>query len=343
MSLHRSDPTLRERAIELLADRAIFGLDGESTLELDRLLLACPDVDESALDLAAAALEPLALAITSRSSAGVTNGRSHAAAIPLQMPAALRERLVDSGEAWVRAHAPEFPVARVEGPAKSEADAGAARPIREDHGRDRSRPEGPRPEGAGALPLFASERSRVVGPALRPVGEASGAGAAFGVLTIGGWLAAAAALVFAVSAWLPNFAKRQTPEGARAELIAKAPDLMRIEWSTPGHANVDDFLCGDVVWSNELQRGFMAITGLRPNDPSEFQYQLWIFDKTRNEMHPIDGGVFDVPASEKISMAVIPINAKLAVREPTLFAVTIEPPGGVVVSDRDIAILAAVK
>ena len=52
---------------------------------------------------------------------------------------------------------------------------------------------------------------------------------------------------------------------------------------------------------------------------------------------PVDGGVFDVPACGK---AVVPIHAKLGVEKPTLLAVTVEKPGGAVVSDRRIAIVA---
>jgi anti-sigma-K factor RskA len=57
---------------------------------------------------------------------------------------------------------------------------------------------------------------------------------------------------------------------------------------------------------------------------------LWIFDPERDEK-PIDGGVFDV---DKEGEVLIPIHAKLPVGKPTLFAITVEKPGGVVVSDR---------
>ena len=67
-----------------------------------------------------------------------------------------------------------------------------------------------------------------------------------------------------------------------------------------------------------------------PNDPSQSQYQLWIFDGTR-EKHPVDGGVFDVNEAGEV---VIPIDPKLPVGQPTLFAITVERPGGVVVSDQ---------
>ena len=47
----------------------------------------------------------------------------------------------------------------------------------------------------------------------------------------------------------------------------------------------------------------------------------------------MDGGVFDMPPGGEA--AEVPIRAKLAVAEPTLFAVTVERPGGVVVSSRE--------
>ncbi|MGI9538649.1 MAG: anti-sigma factor domain-containing protein, partial [Miltoncostaeaceae bacterium] len=90
---------------------------------------------------------------------------------------------------------------------------------------------------------------------------------------------------------------------------------------------------GEVLWNNELQQGVMVFRGLAPNDPSEAQYQLWIFDATRSEAHPVDGGVFDVAASS--GEVEIPIRARLPVAEPTLFAITVERPGGVVVSSRE--------
>jgi anti-sigma-K factor RskA len=87
-----------------------------------------------------------------------------------------------------------------------------------------------------------------------------------------------------------------------------------------------------VVWNNEQQQGFMRFkAGMPANDPRRDQYQLWIFDAQRDERYPIDGGVFDVTPGQEV---IVPIRAALRVKQPTLFAVTLEPPGGVVVSDR---------
>jgi len=87
---------------------------------------------------------------------------------------------------------------------------------------------------------------------------------------------------------------------------------------------------GDVVWSTQAQEGYMRFQGLPVNNPQFNQYQLWIFDEKR-EKHPVDGGVFDALEGELI----IPIREKLQVYSPTMFAVTLEQPGGVVVSDKE--------
>ena len=75
----------------------------------------------------------------------------------------------------------------------------------------------------------------------------------------------------------------------------------------------------------------MRFRGLPANDPTNQQYQLWIFDENQDEKYPIDGGVFDV---NKDGEVIIPIDAKINVKNPKMFAVTKEKPGGVVVSDR---------
>ena len=78
-------------------------------------------------------------------------------------------------------------------------------------------------------------------------------------------------------------------------------------------------------------RRLLKLTGLAPNDPTEAQYQLWIFDADRDERYPVDGGVFDVPAAGE---ALVPFAPRMPVRRATMFAITVERPGGVVVSDR---------
>jgi Anti-sigma-K factor rskA len=167
-----------------------------------------------------------------------------------------------------------------------------------------------------------------------------------------GWLAAAACLVLAAFGWLrtpveaPPVAqippptpvavpveppKPPTPAEERAALLAKADTLKITLGATkdPGSAG----MTGDVVWDPTTQRGYMHFAGLKPNDPAIQQYQIWIFDGTRDKRFPVDGGVFDVPANAR--EVVIPIRASLMVRKPAAFAVSVEKPGGAVVSGRE--------
>lgn len=145
------------------------------------------------------------------------------------------------------------------------------------------------------------------------------------------WLCAAAAIALTLFVVLPSNSKQfMTASQQREALIATADDLTRVRWSSTDPAKADVKDLGEVVWSNRQQKGFMTIRGLPKNDPSTEQYQLWIIDPSRDE-EPIDGGVFDIATDVE---SVIPINAKLEVGNPKVFAVTVEKPGGVVVSDQ---------
>ncbi len=124
---------------------------------------------------------------------------------------------------------------------------------------------------------------------------------------------------------------------ARAELIAEAPGTTVIEWAEPD-IPAYKAVTGDVAWNDERQEGYLRLVGMPMNDPGISQYQLWIIDPDR-DANPVDGGVFDVP--EGASEIVIPIDAKLLVSNPDAFAITREQPGGVVVSDGPLLIVAA--
>jgi anti-sigma-K factor RskA len=114
-----------------------------------------------------------------------------------------------------------------------------------------------------------------------------------------------------------------------------AKDLTKTEFcGTEGYSQ----MTGNVVWSDELQEGYMTLTNLPANDPASKQYQLWIVDPDRDEK-PVDGGVFDIPAHA--TTAVIPIRNPLAVTDPKAFVITLEQPGGVVVSKQEIVVALA--
>lgn len=157
------------------------------------------------------------------------------------------------------------------------------------------------------------------------------------------WIVAAAALVAALLGWLrpepaaPSIAQPIAPGAARATLVASAADLVELPW-TPAGELAESGASGDVVWSDARQEGYMRFAGLPRNDPTAEQYQLWIFDEERSLDTPIDGGVFDADANGEL---IVPIDAKLAVHRGFAFAITVEEPGGVVVSDRSRLILTA--
>ena len=153
-----------------------------------------------------------------------------------------------------------------------------------------------------------------------------------------GWLVAAAAMLLAALGWLPWAASKlrapEPPESRRERLLAAGRPLARADWASPSQQPIR----GDVVWDNDRQEGYLAFEGLPVNDPKSSVYQLWIFDAEQDERYPIDGGIFDIDRNGRV---IVPINAKLKVARPVLFAVTIEKPGGVVVSKRDRLVLTA--
>ena len=161
-----------------------------------------------------------------------------------------------------------------------------------------------------------------------------------------GWLVAAAAcLVLAINLWMTRavnepgaaqIAPEQTTPAPmpglaeqRQQLLTSASDIVQESWTDIDPKkpfNVE----GDVVWSNSQQKGYLRFRNLPVNDKNKEAYQLWIFDEAQK--HPVDGGIFN---ADKPGEIIIPIDPKLKVQKPTMFAVTAEKPGGVVVSDRE--------
>lgn len=284
-----------ERLDELLALQAVEGLAEAERRELAAFEARYPGMDTEALDRAAASIALIGLR-------------------PEPLPAALRTRLEADAEQW-----------RL--------------------GRD-----------AAAQPAAPATAEVVSLEARRPSPATAW----------GGWLAAAAAVVMAVIGWLQvdrmdqqraEFAARQgalesavaqlerevadkssaldaAREPAPAELLAALearPGTRVVDWSATEDPAATG-ATGAVVWNPEAQAGVMRFSGLQANDPTEWQYQLWIFDAERDERFPVDGGVFDVAADGE---TIVPIRASLPVGEAVLFAITVERPGGVVVSSRE--------
>ena len=158
-------------------------------------------------------------------------------------------------------------------------------------------------------------------------------------------IAFAACALLAVNLWVTRFQNQPeivkdiktvqtpTPELSefqkRDQFLATAPDIVRTKLESPkGSAEI----LGDVVWSNSKQSGYITFRGMPVNIPSKETYQLWVFDESQNDKYPISGGVFDVRENGEI---VVPIDVELKIKNPKMFAVTGEKPGGVVVSDRE--------
>jgi hypothetical protein len=153
------------------------------------------------------------------------------------------------------------------------------------------------------------------------------------------WLVAMAAVVLAVVGWWPRLAEFQSEtalaggfeqwraQRARAQMLATAGVG---HWAWGGASELGS---GDVVWDSREQRGFLRLHGFVSNDPQRARYQLWIFDAARDDRYPVDGGVFDVPAGRE--EVIVPMHPTLSVSRAVAFAITVEGPGGAVVSTRE--------
>ncbi len=115
----------------------------------------------------------------------------------------------------------------------------------------------------------------------------------------------------------------------REQLIASAPDVIQTNWTS---AKDDKRVLGDVVWSNAQQKGYIRLRGMPALDAGKETYQLWIVDDERDEKTPVSAGLFSVSGTGEI---IVPINAQLRIIKPKQFAITKEKAGGVVVSKPD--------
>lgn len=158
-----------------------------------------------------------------------------------------------------------------------------------------------------------------------------------------GWLVAAlACIVLAVNIWMTWLNPRveriyvrqptPTPTPSSAQQLQQLLAAAGVVKTTLTNPKNPSEVLGDIVWSDSEQKGFVRLRGVPVNDKAKEQYQLWIFASNQDQKTPIDGGVFDVNENGEV---IIPINAKIKVQKPTLFAVTAEKPGGVVVSKQE--------
>lgn len=159
------------------------------------------------------------------------------------------------------------------------------------------------------------------------------------------WAVAACAVFASVAAWWPRGAPLASPAtdpaAMRQQALAAGAGVWA--WADFKHPVTQEDpevrgVRGDVVWNERDQRGFMRIAGLPKNDPKTERYQLWIIDE-RGLQQRVNGGVFDIAGSGEV---VLPFKPDLPIRNAAIFAVTIEKPEGVVVSDMSRRACAAV-
>lgn len=140
------------------------------------------------------------------------------------------------------------------------------------------------------------------------------------------WLAAGAGWAVAASALLAVALFRPARDLSVAERREQLRPTAARFVNAPGQPTAE------VVWDAQSQRGVLEVTGLPPNDPAKGQYQLWVIDADRvgQANDRVDGGVFDVKPD---GTALVVVSPSLKVFRAAAFAVTEEPPGGVVVSN----------
>lgn len=193
---------------------------------------------------------------------------------------------------------------------------------------------------APALPpeFAASLKQRFAAPEARPASPRAESPPP-GRIVIGPWLGWAVAACLLALLVITRLLPSQEIDGGPPPLVARlaeAPDTVRLTLGGAGEPYAD--AAGEVIWSDSRQEGYMRLANLPANDPTANQYQLWIVDSARDEF-PVDGGVFDIPAGPGPVM--IPIDAKLAVKNPAAFVITLEQPGGVVRSKQEVVVALA--
>jgi len=129
----------------------------------------------------------------------------------------------------------------------------------------------------------------------------------------------------------PTIDERSTVAQERERFMESGVEMIKAPVTNGPMKDMPE-ISGDVVWSDAKQEGYLRLRGLPMNDKAKQQYQLWIFDKTQSNKTPISGGVFDVSDTGEV---IVPIKAMLKAQNPTMFAVTVEKPGGVMVTKGD--------
>ena len=288
-----SPPADHDRLLELLAERALVGLDADQQHELESLLQAHPDFDAECLDRTAALLD-----------------RAAAAGDTEPLPEQLQDRIRAGGRLRLQTRPsagdgsgdPSYENAR----ARTDD---AARPP---HGKRMRRREAVAWLAAAACLLVA-----VVGWYTRPTPNSP---------------QKSPAVANSEPPAPPPRVDTPAPSPAtltvaqqREQLLASAPDVLHLQLVSDNGGGVAGESGGDIVWSSGRQIGYLRLRGLASNDSAQRQYQLWIIgcDASSNEI--INGGLF--PVGRSTGELILPIQAAHFVQQPKMFVVHVEQPG----------------
>lgn len=299
----QSAPDL-EHLLALLADRALEGLTPGRAAELAGLVGSLPDLDDEALDRAAAEID-LAL--------------SPPPDRPLS--AALRRAVVADLEMRAAAEAAPKSAARP-APRRAAATARAAAPA-----ADLPAPEpaaagpetgpffAPAADATRAHPAPAADATRTH-PGLAAVRRLRVAGVD-GPMALAGWILAGILVLL----WI---AARLSGVGAPAADVLRAPDAITLSVAA-GPGRDADALQGTLTWSPSRNAGVLQVEGLAANDPSARRYQAWVIDAGGEERF-VPAAVFD--AYGEAGPLEVLLRPALPVGEAARFAITLEAPRG---------------
>ena len=118
--------------------------------------------------------------------------------------------------------------------------------------------------------------------------------------------------------------KLRTTETALAERVLRARVLESedVQMMILGGQGPQPGAQGRVFWSARARRGIIVASNLAPL-PADRQYELWVFQAGK----PVNAGVFDVDANGRAFFESTEFPPALQAAE--MFAVTVEPRGGV--------------
>lgn len=95
----------------------------------------------------------------------------------------------------------------------------------------------------------------------------------------------------------------------------------------------DEVTIGEVVWSRREGAGVVRLSNIKPAESAGKNLQLWVFDSARGQKHPINAGV--VPIRPGQTDVLVTLDPSMPIADAAAFVVTLEPPGGSVVAERD--------